>query len=466
MALVGAVVAATVSLGSCSQGEPRPAAESGLFRDANLVLIMIDTLRADHCTFHGYQRPTTPYLERLAAHSYVFETCLTNASWTRPSIASFLTGRLPDSHGAVTRKGSIDRSVETLAEILKQAGYTTVGWWGNPNVHPGYGFDQGFDRYEKYPRKEIAPGEGPVATADGLTPLAIAWLKSRARAKPGNPFLLYLHYMDPHEPYFYHPEHDFNPDYTGDAWGAVSWLHAQRIDNERDRSHIRALYDGEIAFVDASIGQLLQQLERLRQLRNTIVVVTADHGEGLWSHRTRDHGHEVYEEQIRVPLVIKLPGHQGRRVSGLVESIDLLPTIAELLGLETPEGVEGTSLVALVRGETAESSPVMVHEELDGHHLAALRAEQLKVIINLKRLHQLSAAGKSTQQAVEYYDLVHDPGEKRPISFEAAGPEAHELHHELLRRLQNLPARSEDGGEEPLDPEIEESLRALGYIDR
>jgi arylsulfatase A-like enzyme len=434
----------------------------------HVILIVLDTLRADHTGLHGYDRDTTPFLDSLATRGIVFERAYATASWTRASVASLFTSRLPPGHGCENRAGRLAPELDTMAELLASRGYRTAGVVSNGNVDASFGFGQGFDRYVRPKGDEEDYVDAATLNAtieqvlDGLDP---------------GPAFLYLHYKDPHAPYRHHPETDFDPDYRGDLAEASK----QRLRDYAEQrtalgaihdERVRALYDGEIAWLDRRLAELFELLERRGLLERAWVVVTSDHGEGLWSHQVRGHGYDVFEEQVRVPLLLMPPGGapSARRVEPPFSQLDLLPTLLDLLEFPHPEGLEGLSWAGFLESRgPSPSRPVLVDQRLSqrqtpddpGASFAALIDGHRKLIWDRNR------------ELVWLFDLVADPGERDGRRFDLGGggsldAEASELHARLVEALeqaaQRRPATNTRVELESLPEDLRGHLQALGYL--
>ncbi len=458
----------------------------------NIVLIVIDTLRADHLGCYDYHRPTSPHIDRLAAAGTLFERAHSVAAYTRPSTASILTGLYPSVHGAITHADAIAQGASTLAERLRQAGYSTTGYQRNGNVSEKFGFGRGFDTYqavdktfwrrlktawrESNPGRKFSQETHYVSQTDDsiLTGRAVPFLRDVERF----PFFLYLHLSGPHDPY-------------SPPAAAASFLDApltptaelfyqqpvkSQVENgsvleqmrrgrlpvdELTRRQLVDLYDGEVAHSDRQIGAILEALEAEGLAGDTVVVVTADHGEELWDHDDLGHGHSGYQELLHVPLVIAGPGIERRRVAEPVSLIDLTPTILDLAGLPVPEQLAGKSLVAVLesRREPPPATPVYaegmvrVLETGDPLFFRSVLAGDHKLILDFARERKL------------LFDLGADAGETS--NRIAARPEVGrglfdvliEIHDANLASPFLAPVEAID-----VPRELEESLRALGYV--
>ncbi len=394
----------------------------------NVVLIVVDTLRADHLTPYGYARDTSPEIARhLAARGMTFEKAYAQAPWTLPSAASYLTSRYPGElvSGAQGSFG-LPAEIPTLAERLRAAGYATAGYIANPTLHPGNGFDRGFDTFY-----------GPPGTldsmnlhADELNRRVRPWLRTRG----AEPFFLYLHYIDPHDPYETPMtgggRSPYFPEYRGPISGEfVHGIYAGSIplaDPENDVRQVIALYDSEIHYVDARVGELLAGIDSA-VLAETLVVLTSDHGEELHDHGGWKHGQTLYEEQIRVPLIARWDGRiaPGSRLAGAVRLLDLVPTLLAAAGEAATPADQGENLLAVWRGESAVPRLPVIAEHLStGPRRAAAIVEGRKLVLFDARAPFTPVDGLQAHlwrqdlerlRRAELFDLGADPGERRNL---------------------------------------------------
>ena len=280
----------------------------------NVVIIAVDSLRPDHLGCYGYGRATSPEIDALAARGALFENVVSQASWTTPSFATVLTSLYPSQHGAVTITSMLTPGLPTLAVILKARGYATCGIVNAPALGAGYGFDRGFDLYD------IADPETRDAGAN--TQAALAWIDTAGKAAP---FFLFLHHFDVHLPYAPPAPFDSSSIRTMAArWAAgltprptlrarEDLLAAMGAWPAAEWNHVVSLYDGEIAFTDRAVGALLDGLGERGLLKNTLVVLLSDHGQEFFEHGAYGHGHSLYGEVLRVPLVFELARQDPRR---------------------------------------------------------------------------------------------------------------------------------------------------------
>ncbi len=390
----------------------------------NLLLITIDTLRADRLGCYGFRSAATPVIDGLAGGGAVFERAFAHAPLTLPSHACILLGRTPPAHGIHDNSGFIVRPEETtLAEWLKKRGYATAAFIGAFPLDSRFGLDQGFDVYDdNYGVREPGLLEFVERRADAVVGLARAWLRGRTGPEP---WFLWIHVFDPHQPW--RPPEPFLTRYASSP------------------------YDGEIAYADRALGPLLADVRERDPGGRTFVVLTADHGEALGDHGELTHGYFAYNATLRVPLIISGPGIEPVRVRGNAAHIDLLPTLCDLLGIAAPAGLQGISLRPFLAGKAVPSRPIFF-ESLNpyyGRGWAPLRGflEGDEKFIDLP--------------IPELYDLRADPGEMRNL----AGGRDPAPYRETSSRL--LASLSPAAGTRPPavpDRTSREKLRSLGYI--
>ena len=424
----------------CSEADP--SARSG---PQNLLLICIDTLRADQLGFLGARPSITPNLDALAAGGVVFENAHSSASWTLPSVASLFTSLYSSTHGCWTFESRLAEEFVTLPEVFQDAGFDTAGIASHVFFDADYGLQQGFDVFDdELAHRANEPGWQQV-TSPLVSEKAVRWLEERARSKDEDPFFLFLHYFDPHVPYV---DHEAGEDHgTEDAQDALGVPQETRAELGRYRS--------EIAFTDRHVGSVLDALERAGLAERTAVVFFSDHGEAFYEHPgIRRHSYSLYGEELGVPLVVRCPGIAPRRVSSFVRNVDLFPTLVELFELSTPQARTGVSLVPLLNGTQRDSPALLAEIRLkDGYHWNGLVRERFKLLENVSK------------ETFELYDLAADPRETRDLAHERPELVA-ELEEELRARIQEAktlgerfgPAQSVEHTEEEL-----EKLRRLGY---
>ncbi|MDP6802083.1 MAG: sulfatase [Gemmatimonadota bacterium] len=394
--------------GSCGRApEPPP----------NVLLISIDTLRADRPGGAGNPRATTPHLDRLAATGTVFSQASSTTSWTLPAHLSLLTGQYPSSHGVVGDIHALPDSKTTLAEFLTRRGYAAAGFVTGPYLDPAFGFAQGFDTYEpcvdyRVERDNQGGIENLVGvhlrshsgvTSPALHERAVDWL---ARVPTGKPFFLFLHYWDPHYDFVPEAPYDrvFNPEYrgrlSGRGFSENRAIHSGMAPTERQR--VMDLYDGEIRYTDRWIGKVLRALESRGDLERTLIVVVGDHGEEFFEHGGKGHRRNLYGETLDIPLITRLPGvlAGGGVVAEPASLVDVFPTVVAVAGGGRESLAQGRSLQTLAAG----TGTRRVYGELHDTHIS-IREGKWKFI-----------ARAGDEGRGELFDLRADPAERADCS--------------------------------------------------
>ncbi len=484
------------ALVGCSQVEARP-------RRPNIILVSVDCLRADHLSCYGCKRQTSPAIDALAAGGLRFERAISSSGWTLPSHLSMLTGLRVSTHGVDDDREwkRVDESGRPIpvpfrgvfvSEMLRDAGYATAGFFTTPYLERNFGFGPGFDVWERWGQTFFSdPIVGPLYRKireagdahafqelrkkypelfDSTRPSspetidrALGWLDDTRKAAPAKPFFLFLHLWDAHDPYA--PPAPYDTLFTGAAGNAAAAPAPDGPQSSLERS--KALYDGEIRGIDAQLARLFRHLDELGIRRDTLIVLTGDHGEEFGEHGCTQHRCQLYLEDVHVPLIVSWPaGIQSARVSAENAShVDIVPTICAAAGLPPPAATSGQSLLELARRQA--SKPRLVISELavfDGgpvpeRHLTILQGEELRV---------LRCRGKARWQGVRF-DLALNPqgaGPGEPIDLEGSEAKRLDLDLERLRSEMNgkraaLPERVDLAG--AAAPGDSEELRSLGY---
>lgn len=428
----------------------------------NVLVLLVDTLRADRLGCYGADPSPTPALDALAAGGRVFADNVAQAAWTMPSVASIMTGLHPRSHGVLggpePGAAADDRdwaflpgALPTIAGTASVAGVTTVGVSANPLVSRGTNLAHGFETFVDVP---VDRRTHHWAAAGDVNAVFLDWL----RANRGHRFLGYLHYMEPHDPYT--PPDDLRPPpppgirprlAAGDIVAfaeAIDWHGAPPLP-EPDVRWLRALYDAEVRGWDRALGSLIGGLDAAGLRGSTVVVVTADHGEEFQEHGRLKHGSQLFEESIRVPLVIAGPGVSAGRTTTQTQGIDVFPTVAALLGATPPGALPGRNVLA-----ASDPPPAAFIETRAGPGDGGPSIDLLAVRTNGWKLIRDPATGRS-----EVFDLSRDPAEKRDVSTTA--PETAALRTQLDHWLAAVPSAPKAEG---ADPVLQQKLRALGYV--
>jgi arylsulfatase A-like enzyme len=439
-----------------------PAAGSAAARveRANLVLYVVDTLRADHLGCYGHGRPTSPRLDEFAREGVRFAEARAQSSWTKPAMATILTGLHPVTHGAERRAQGIAPEARTLAERLSEAGYETAMFTTNPTVVEKFGFGRGFDRFE-YVHQLQGRKRRSVDSA-AIHRAAVAWLD--ARVEPKRPFFLVVHTLDPHDPY--RPQEPYRSRFApGVDVASACCFRGERLESlSAEKAAIRrrdsmALYDGEIAQNDESFGRLVDELRARGLLERSAVVFTSDHGEEFHEHGGWRHAESLFEEVLRVPLVVRLPGGApaGAVVQDPADQIDLAPTLLELAGVAAAPELPGASLLPAISGGEApprESLAWLRHPAFD---VAAIRDGDWKWL-----RHEGTQRAATGEPAEALYDLAADPGER--VNLLEAEPDRRRALELRVKEARARLTRRESAREVEIDPELDRELRALGYL--
>jgi arylsulfatase A-like enzyme len=456
-ALAAALLAGAAALLACGGAGRGPLGAS------SLVLVVADTLRADHLGCYGHPRPTSPFLDALAERSVLFEDVTSASSHTVPAVLSLLSGLHPHRHGnqyfpetnslrAPRRRVRplVPRGIPLLAEELRAGHFATAAVVANPWLRPEYGFARGFDDYRFLhgPEWTAHPSGEEVNAAAGE-------LLERTRARR---FFLYLHYMEPHTPY--DPPPGPRALFAGGLEGRYVYRAGPAPEvSPEDLRFTHALYEGEVRALDDRLRELVARIEALGLAGSTLLALAGDHGEEFHEHRGLGHGRTLYEEVTRVPLLLFHPALPGTpsRIRAPAAGVDLAPTLLELMGLPLPRGIDGRSLAPFVLGAAAGEPPAdrSILSELGTQ--AALRRGAHKLI-------RWRAPGGRE----DAFDLGRDPAEARPLPEPEGAAWRGPLSAELagwLRAAAEAEAVAGAAQPAPPDPELERRLRALGYAE-
>lgn len=442
------VIVAALAASACTEA-PRP---------RSAILILLDTLRADRLGAYGHRRATSPALDRLAERGVLFEQVISYSTWTLPSVAAMLSGRYP------TRRDFDETLQRSLVEDLREAGFRTAAFTEGGFLSRYYGFDRGFERYGdegsgvrlglRAPLQELA-GVGIESTF----PAAEVWLRENADRR----FFLMVHTYEVHVPYRRRafarelPSGRLAP--TLDNEGLQRIMSGAVVLGETEYAYVDALYDGGVLKADDYVGRLLAALDELGIADSTLVVATSDHGEeleGRFPRFTAGHGHSLFDELVRVPLILFDPTQEYpvRRVASQVRTIDVVPTILDLLGVDVDAALDGRSLVPFMAGTEQGDRVAFSHLELHGPERASVRFDGFKLIRNLAAHHSA------------VFDLRRDPSERRDVSGNRPRILAR-FATELDAVLERIDAEGPPSFPNTTDvpDELQERLRALGYVD-
>lgn len=479
--ITGAAVAIAgmcVLASGCDRGAP-PSATADNGAPPNVIFILVDTLRADRLGCYGRTGDLSPLMDQLAGEGVLFERTIASSSWTLPSVASYFCGYYPTVHKVTSYQEALKKwraagevryfgdEFTTLAELLQANGYETAGFSANPFVTRKYGFAQGFDHFDSSFANNSTPG-------DVVNAAALRWLAARQSSKP---FFLYLHYMDVHDPY------KASARFVEPLTDAVERLPDKRLLTERERrkhgrffgksamayrdnprhaklfqyaDYWQARYDSGVPQADAYLADLRGKLTEMGVWENALVVLTADHGESLGEHLIWAHGLSAHQDQLHVPLILRWRGAlpRGRRVSQTVRLFDVMPTLLELLRIETPAGIQARSLGGLIRGEAALVPPALAEAVKQKPGEKALVVDQWKLL------------AYTSEDRYELYNLDDDPTEQNDLA--ARFPQrAARLRARLLEQMSEneLLGKDVEVKSATISEQEKRRFQALGYFD-
>ncbi len=471
VAMLSVLIVAAVTDKNSSQST---SAQKPTVADAGPILvIVVDTLRADHLPAYGYTQNSTPHLDAFTRDAIRFDQAFANASWTRPSFASILTGRFAASHNTMSKNARLNEDLPTLAEQFQKHGWETAGFVTNYNVAPYFNFDQGFDHY-RYLEPDFVLGADDLSAkllsmqfirqriegwrawrgkvqrgsayqdAQRVNTQVVQWLDQRRSDKP---WFLFLGYMDPHDPYYEHP-------YNGKAYARAAHQHPKPEEAET----LKKLYDGEIAYWDSQFGTLIKALKQRGLYDKSTILVTSDHGEEFADHGGFWHGTTLYDEQLHVPLWLKLPQAQrgGTVLRHWVQSIDIMPSLLRLSKLSVPKGVQGGDLFT---GHNV----VYAEEDHEGNRLEALRERGMAHDHKLITANPNNPRGLPTLQS---FNVDTDPEELVDLA-----PTQGKQVRESMARMIQIQSQAKSGAVQRETVDVEHNrdavdrLKALGYVE-
>jgi len=392
----------------------------------NVVLISIDTCRADYLSCYGYPRQTTPNIDAIAAEGVLFENAITPVPLTLPGHSSMLTGTIPPYHGVHDNYNyQLGQSNVTLAEIMRQNGYQTAAVVGAFVMDSAFGLDQGFDTYNDRFDEQSYAAMGTERRAEEVSRYAVNWLQEHH----SEPFFMFLHYFDPH--WAYAPPEPF---------ASTFWYNT---------------YAGEIAYVDQCISAVIRQLKRLRLYDSALIIITSDHGEMLGEHGEPTHSYFIYQSAVKVPLIFKLPGRRkAKRIKELVGIIDIVPTICGLLDIKAPRYVQGKDLSSCLQSDNLPDR--QRHLYCETMYPTKYKANSLLGVVN-NRFKYIQTTRP------ELYDLIADPQETRNLTNQQPR-QARVLQNRLKQILQESIRRGISDNNQGLDESARQRLESLGYV--
>ncbi len=397
-----------------------------------IILISVDTLRADHLSCYGYKGPATAHIDRIATGGTIFWQVNSQVPLTLPSHASLLTSTYPFTNGIADNGQRLAPNAVTLARVLKSLGYRTAAFVGGFVLDRQFGLDQGFDVYDSPSDPQKQPGQDPgdiKRFGENVTRKAAQWLEQNA----DHPFFLFVHLYDLHTPY-----------------------ELPRSEHGRNLS-----YDGQLGYVDEVLGKFWEALEQRGIIRRAVVAFTGDHGESLHEHGESTHGYFVYQSTLRVPLIVHWPGQSpsfATRVTEPVSLLDVAPTLLHIVGLERPVTFQGRNLVSLMSRSAATKPNATAPEEIYSESLYANAHFGTGVLRTLRVGHHKYVQAPRP----EFYDLVQDPKEEHNL-YESQKSMALDFSHRLDLLLARYVSKRNSASEAPR-PETVERLRSLGYI--
>ena len=494
----GAISATSMSSGNPAAKKHNKEIPSHMQDKPNVLIMMIDTLRADHIAAYGKMDIDTPNLDALATDGILFEQCISQASWTRPSGVSMFTGRIPSGHSTQTKAAEVPDEAVLFSEVLQKNGVVTGGLANNINLTATFNLDQGFDTFmyeaPEYPfggtesvfgltlykvvakvKERLSPGYRKVESYYQPANVVFADAQQFITANTDSKWMLYTHLMEPHDPYFEHPIMEGGTaDYNGVAYGRAEHEHP----DPNDTDYLKKVYKQEVEFLDKEIGKFMSWLKEQGVYDNTVIFVIADHGEEFNEHGGFWHGTTLYDEVLHVPLVVKTAKDQPKniRIPWQVRSIDLAPTITDIFGVEADASWEGETLLSNVEQveKFGNLEPCQVHpleriavseNDFEGNILSSIRMHNWKYI--------LANEGNPRGLGVEeLYNLLEDAQEKNnQVTVSSSN-----CHTDLPKQIQTWKmalgemisiaqssAAKSTAGE--LDEATIERMRALGYME-
>jgi arylsulfatase A-like enzyme len=436
------------AIGGCRQATRLP-------RPAHIIIVVVDALRPDHLGCNGYAGDISPNIDGLARRGAVFENAYSNAPWTKPSVASLFTSLYPNVHRAIDRFDTLSEKALTLAERLKTKGYFTAFINGGNALLHGFNYDQGFDFYDYSESLDSAAAVRAFASL----------LEQTAEKR----CFFYVHLMDTHLPYYPNElSAKLGPALPRDSPSGM--LDRDRIRDltsegkltEEDKKTLVSLYDHQITAADRSVGALVSALESRGWLQDTLLLLTSDHGEEFWDHGNYEHGHSLYDEILRVPLIILGPGVPAVRLKSRVRHIDILPTIMESVEPKfKTAGLAGRSFSSYLKRDKGKR-PVFATGTIHGDEKYCLIQGDRKIVINTGyREKKRKLVGPHSAEAIELYDLNLDPREQKNLRL-MERKRLGRLMRRIARLMNATPAFQ--AGKKAIDKQTEERLRSLGYL--
>ena len=429
----------------------------------HVILIVVDTMRRDALGCYGNPRQPTPHMDRIAAEGVRFDTAISTSGWTLPAIGSLLTGAWPTihgGHGKIVDLSPLREEIPTAPEVLQANGMRTLGVANAAFVSPLLGFSRGFDVFDH--RHAF---NQDIRRADETVDDALHMM----RAQPEEPSFVFIHLFDPHLDYDPPPGYAFKytdgrtaptPPLSLQQCGVMGLATGTGRPTQEDADYVRGIYDAEMNFIDVQIGRLVDELKRMGIYDETLLVITSDHGEEFWEHQQFEHGHTLYDELVRIPLIVKPPSDfvpAQRVVSSQVRILDIPPTLFDFLHIDPPESFVGTSIVPLMLGKSEERRVAFSESTLYGADKLAWRDGRYKLIVD---------TNPQARVPIELYDLQEDPAEATNL-IDTLPDVAAEYRAELTdfreRLLKQAKSMSNPKAKD-MSPARVQSLMSLGYI--
>lgn len=445
-------------------------------KEFNFILLSLDTLRPDHLSCYGYNRRTSPNLDKLAEDSVLFENTFSTTSWTLPAHVSMITSLNTPHHRVINSRQRIPASSFTLADILRGENFICTAFTGGGFLSTKYGFSKGFDSYQEL-RKKGRDDSFRFNEAESLKENVSEWLDKNHNKK----FFLFLHTYQPHTPYANESEIGkmFLPE--GAKWDMIieseiigEGGQQNTVLSEEEKENVIALYDGEIRYTDEHLIQsLVEKLKELDIYDNTMIVITSDHGEEFYEHECWLHGVSLYNESIKVPLIIKFPYslYKGRRIKKIVRVVDIMPTILDMAKINTSSHeMDGKSLLRIIKGKEKKArsfySDLTIHKFKDDFpSIFSTNRNNYKLILNKKmNSPYIKRTAKNVEgRKIELYNIEYDRDETRNV---AGGYNYRNLYMELIEQLEKFYERLKTTASETveIDKELRRNLKALGYM--
>lgn len=433
-----------------------------VLEELNVILIVVDTLSSRYLGCYNQTQKNSPVIDRLAKEGALFVQSFSVAPWTKPSLASIFTGVMPSEHGITAAGDRLAEDRKLLGEMLKERGFRTAGFASHVYLSQRFGLAQGLDFYKQVNKSKRIHS---AITSAQVSDLAIEWMKE----KSDRPFFLFLHYFDPHFNYIHHKDFNFTSDYKGPLSESISMVELTKRTKHlkaADVEFLKNLYREEIAFTDHHIGRVIEAVKALGAAKNTLVVLTADHGEEFMEHGSFNHTKTLYDELLSVPLIFYLPGTiEPRQVKHPVTQLDIVPTLLSLSKRpESAAGWSGISLAPALFGQEIPSDRDLFHEVSYSsvknrknveHDIIGIRSGRYKLLHDRNR------------KRTSLYDLKSDPLEQRDLSKSEP-----KIAEDLLARLKPLEEHHAAQREElekaapgpDLPSEEIKKLETLGYL--